>query len=275
VYVAARKLYGLHTAVLAALLLALSPFDIQFAPTAFTDPVMVVLASLSCLLALEGHFVGAGLAVGLAAMTKQTAVFVLPLLALAVMVAPPRRGGLPRAVLGVGAGLVLALLPCLYWDRVIRASWPSFVEVGSAHYGEFDLLPWSSLLPRLRAWLSEARLLTASPVLNGLLLGGVPLLVGVGLWQRRRSPEWRYDWGLAGYALVYLLVHSALSFQLWGRYLLGLVRAGRSSTRAGPPEGGAAGSNAADFRHHHAGAAGRCRGRARAGRAELRVPGRR
>lgn len=223
VYAAAQRLYGTRTAVLAALLLALSPFDIQFAPTAFTDPLMVVLASLSCLLALEGHSLGAGLAMGLAAMTKQTAIFAMPLLGMAVVAAPSRRQGLLRAVLALGAGLVLALLPCVYWDRVIRASWPSFVEVGSAHYGEFNLLPWGSFLPRLRAWLSEARLLTASPALNGLLLGGVPLLLGVGLWQRRRSPEWRYDWGLAGYVIWYLLAHSAVSFQLWSRYLLALV----------------------------------------------------
>lgn len=222
VYAAARRLYGLPTAVLSALLLALSPFDIQSAPTAFTDPLMAVLTSASCLLALKGHFLAAGLAMGLAAMTKQTAVFVLPLLAMAIL-ASRSRTGLSRAALAVGAGLGIALLPCAYWDRVIRASWPSFVEVGSAHYGEFGLAAWSSFLPRLRAWLSSAGLLTASPPLNALFVGGVPLLLAVGLWHRGRGHEWRYDWGFAGYIIWYLLAHSAVSFQLWNRYLLALA----------------------------------------------------
>ncbi|MCL6431410.1 MAG: glycosyltransferase family 39 protein [Anaerolineae bacterium] len=224
VYAAARRLYGLPTAALSALLLALSPFDIQSAPTAFTDPLMVVLTSASCLLALQRRFLAAGLAMGLAAMTKQTAVFVLPLLALAILASRSQRG-LGRAALALGAGVGIALLPCIYWDRVIRASWPSFVEVGSAHYGEFGLAAWGSFLPRLRAWLSAAGLLTASPPLNALFLGGVPLLLAVGLWRRGRGHEWRYDWGLAGYVIWYFLAHSAVSFQLWNRYLLALAPA--------------------------------------------------
>jgi len=55
---------------LAALLLAVSLFDIQFAPTAFTDSTMVALTYATGLAALRGHYLGAGLAMGLAVMTN-------------------------------------------------------------------------------------------------------------------------------------------------------------------------------------------------------------
>jgi len=77
-YALARDLYGRRTATLAALLLALSPFDILFAPTAFTDSLMVALALAACLAALRGRHATAGLLAGAALMTKPTAVFFLP-----------------------------------------------------------------------------------------------------------------------------------------------------------------------------------------------------
>ena len=47
-----RQLYGSTTGLLAAWLVALSPFTILFAPTALTDPLLVMLVLSACLVAV-------------------------------------------------------------------------------------------------------------------------------------------------------------------------------------------------------------------------------
>jgi hypothetical protein len=83
VYRLGRQLYDPVTGTWAALTAALSPFDILFSRTAFTDS-MLVLWMLSALCAVAaGRWFGAGIALGLAFATKQHAVL-LPLLVMAV-----------------------------------------------------------------------------------------------------------------------------------------------------------------------------------------------
>ena len=79
VYYLARRLYGRPTAMAAAALMALSPFNILLAPTALTDPLLVALVLGALCLAVEGHWTGAGVMAGLAAATKQQGLFFLPL----------------------------------------------------------------------------------------------------------------------------------------------------------------------------------------------------
>ena len=86
-----RRTLTVLASLAAALLLALSPFDIQFAPTAFTDPLMVALAWAACLAALRGRHLTAGLAailnhrraqVQTAAVSAWSARFIYPALGL-------------------------------------------------------------------------------------------------------------------------------------------------------------------------------------------------
>ncbi len=97
VYALGRQLYGdVKVGLLAALLLALSPFDILFASTAFTDPLLVALALGALLAAAKGKLGLAGLLVGLSAATKQQGLLFLPLVvAVGVIIsgrlAKPRR----------------------------------------------------------------------------------------------------------------------------------------------------------------------------------------
>lgn len=79
IYALGRSLYGRGVGLLAAFLLAASPFFILFAPTAFTDPLLVLWVLLGCLAAVRGHWVWGGIFLGLAVITKQQGVFFVPL----------------------------------------------------------------------------------------------------------------------------------------------------------------------------------------------------
>ncbi len=226
-YELARELFGRPAAALSALFLALSPFDIQYAPTAFTDPLMVTLCLASCLLAARGRYWQAGLAIGLAAMTKPPAVFFVPLVLFLAGTRLAREGWgrqpLRTAGLQMGSGLMVTVAATFLWSSVIRANMASFVEAGSVHYGGLKLVAWGEVLPRLRGWGQYLQYLTGSAPLNRALLVGVPLLLGYGLWRRRTRPGWLFDWALVGFALWFLAVHTLASFAVWDRYLLGLA----------------------------------------------------
>ena len=56
-----RKLYGNGVGLLAAWLMALSPFTLLFAPTAFTDPLLVMLMLAGCVAAAYGYGIWAGI----------------------------------------------------------------------------------------------------------------------------------------------------------------------------------------------------------------------
>ena len=65
-YGIAARIYERRTALLAAALLAASPFAILFAPTAFTDPWLTLWLMASAWAALAGRSFLAGIALGLA-----------------------------------------------------------------------------------------------------------------------------------------------------------------------------------------------------------------
>ena len=71
------KMYDNSVGVLAAWLVALSPFILLFAPTAFTDPMLVALVLAGCVVALYKHAGWAGFLLGLAIATKQSKTIVL------------------------------------------------------------------------------------------------------------------------------------------------------------------------------------------------------
>ena len=225
-YEIARQLFDRRVAALSALFLAFSPFDIQYAPTAFTDPLMVSLVLGASLLALRRHYLVAGLALGLAVMTKPLALFFLPL---CFSLGPlsgalgEKKGRLLTSGLQLGLGFMAVTLIVAFWDVAIRAGCVRFMAAGSAHYGGLSLVPPQSVLPRLQGWLGQLQYITGSPLLNLLLLVGIPILLGYGLWRRRTRHGWLCDWALAGFVLCFIAVHTLLSFNLWDRYLLGLA----------------------------------------------------
>src|SRR5260221_4473535 len=70
VYAFANRLYNEHAALIATLLLALSPLDLAFAATAFVDPPLTLFILLACLFASRDRWRRAGLFMAMGIATK-------------------------------------------------------------------------------------------------------------------------------------------------------------------------------------------------------------
>jgi len=252
VYYLARRLYDRPTALAAAALMALSPFNILLAPTALTDPLLVALLLGALCLAVEGRWTGAGVVAGLAAATKQQGLFFLPLVVgvgLAGTVAeaslptcsgwicnpavgPPdcKSGGSGKRwrayVFNDGPhfilGFLAAVTPAILWD-LARSQRPGFLQQSAISYGGLAWVAPSQWLARGQGWVDLLWYVTASRPLNFLLAIGVPLLLLYGFLWRKREKEALLDITLGGFGFLFLALHVVLDFQVWDRYLLGLV----------------------------------------------------
>ena len=255
------SLYGRGVGLLAAYLLAASPFAILFAPTAFTDPLMVTWVLAGCLAAARGRAGWAGIFLGLAAITKQQGVFFVPL-ALGLLYTSnskstndkpanlqyPDRTRSPTAASPVSqspisppqiAFFVIAFLAvsgvALGWD-VARARQPGFLAQSLASYGGLSL-SWEPAQEHLLGFVGMLRYATGSPVLNGVILIGLPLLLvaDIFLWlglpkafsgrlDHLRYPfQARVDLMILAFVFLFLVGHALVAFVVWDRYLLGLV----------------------------------------------------
>jgi hypothetical protein len=271
-YHLARRLYGRSTALAAAALMAFSPFNILFAPTALTDPLLVALVLGALCLAVEGRWTGAGVMAGLAAATKQQGLLFLPLVVgvgLAATVAESERVKAASTLaqysrnfllLGVdhsphqklpdcgpaGAvnlnrptpqrwrtyllndgphfilGFLAAVVPAILWD-LARSQRPGFLQQSALSYGGLAWVAPSQWLARGQRWGDLLWCVTASRPLNFLLVIGVPLLLLYGLLWRRRERETLLDITFTSFGLLFLALHLVFDFQVWDRYLLGLV----------------------------------------------------
>ncbi len=115
--------------------------------------------------------------------------------------------------------MALVLLPAFVWDAA-RSQPSGFLESSLNNYGGLRLDP-AGFGER---WLGFGELLgyaTAAPLLNLLFLAGLPLLLIAGNWLDRRAAA--VDWLLTLFAAGFLLLHTLVSFQVWDRYLLGLL----------------------------------------------------
>jgi 4-amino-4-deoxy-L-arabinose transferase-like glycosyltransferase len=229
VYALGRRLFDTRTGLLAALLLALSPFDILFASTAFTDPLMVALV-LGALVAAAGEQPGlAGILVGLAVATKQQGLFFLPLIVAVGLLAPAQTGSkrdvLPTnrlpGWLRIALAFILILVGVLWWD-LSRLQRPGFLAQSLISYGGLAPVHTGTLLQRGAEWLSMVAALWVSPWFNAFLVAALLawLFGGIAGWWQGWT---RIDLALVAFIVAYLLLHWLLGFQVWDRYLLGLV----------------------------------------------------
>jgi 4-amino-4-deoxy-L-arabinose transferase-like glycosyltransferase len=236
------RLYGgWITAVLPSLLLALSPFAIQFSATAFTDPLLVFCVGsrllACCRLQVAGRRIqetgnrqprnrplATGLLFGLAAATKYQAWLVLA--AVGGVGLAEWLAGREWRRFALGLLPVLALL--LAWD-VARTGSFSLWAAQMGNYGGLRPI-WSwELWPRFTGWLALAQYLFASPFWSLLALAAL-------LWpffQKDRSQTHNSQSGppptiqtsqfLSLFLLAYLLLHWFLAIPVWDRYLLPLL----------------------------------------------------
>lgn len=235
VYALGKQLYGdARVGLAAAALLTLSPFDILFASTAFADPLMTVWVLGALLAAASRRMGAAGLLAGLAAATKQQGLLFLPLVVLLAPKLPrparPRKSDWLRFALG----FALVTGAVLWWDAA-RDQRPGFWEQSFISYGGLGPAQPTALGERAVEWLRLVGYFWASPWFNGLLVA--PL----GIWLLKTGyrisgirnrvlgkpdspiPDTRYNLALGGFVIGFLLLHWLVGFQVWDRYLLGLV----------------------------------------------------
>lgn len=259
-YLLGSKLYNEATGLLAAWLTALSPFTILFAPTALTDPTLVALVLAACLAAAYERAGLAGIGAALAIATKQQGIFFVPLIAgclfvtkwqrdrvVGSLVAETRQGPdqsatshvLPSTSYASLAssfflGLFLTFLPFIGWD-LSRSQPSAFFQQSLNNYGGLTL----DVTDFNERWLGFMELLrygTGSLFLNFIFLVGLPILIIYNFYdlytiRKTNSPSPSYplnahlpfDLLLTFFCIVFLLLHTLFSFQVWDRYLLGLI----------------------------------------------------
>jgi 4-amino-4-deoxy-L-arabinose transferase-like glycosyltransferase len=212
-----RLYHEAGTAVLAALLIVLSPLSIQYSATAFTDPLLVALLVLALLLASgQSRPALSGLFMGLAIATKFQAWLFVPLLVGLTWL----QGWSWRQWGRWLAGFFSALFALSLWEVSRRGS-PVLWSNQIVNFGGVRAA-WSwEISPRLWGW---ARILHLS--VGSQILVGLALLAVIVLWihaNRRRDKSGSMDKMLILFVLAYLIIHWLLAVPIWDRYLLPLV----------------------------------------------------
>ena len=234
--VCARRWWGQGAALVAALLAALSPFAVSFAPTAFTDPLLVLAGSLALALAVHRRWFWSGFWLGIAIMTKQQGLLFVPLTIACALCSPENidasarsnaKGTSRRSAVAYSlrflVGLAIVVLPIFYWDSLRWAVAPSPWDLGATNVGGVTLLPAATWIKRTQEWAGLLWYLLASPwAWAAYLLMLAAALVAV---SRRRAPaaSWLPALILAAWTGSLLLLHIITSVQVWDRYLLPLV----------------------------------------------------
>lgn len=222
------------SAVAAALLIALSPFAILFAPTAFADPILVTWVLAALVAVSEGRWGWSGVLIGCAAATKQSGLYFVPLVLALGLVTGVGTGTGWRKVgrwLGrwfIGAGAMAALV--VGWE-VIRQAPTTFWQAGVEANDPGRLIRAVEVWPRLRGWAAWLCAATGSGWLNvGLLV----LVVAGSAWLLSREGPSRGNAAvlvLGAFLAAYFTFHWLVAFPLLDRYMLppvvlGLVLAG-------------------------------------------------
>ncbi len=188
-YGLARTAYGSRVGLLAAALLALSPFAILFAPTAFTDPWLTLWLLLAAWAALARRPFLTGLLAALAVASKQQGVFVIPLVLLLIgspdilsgwTVQPtlPTQASrrMPPFILYLKAfgaallGFALIFGPLTYWDSLRWHNRPSFWDRSLSTYNPLTLAAPAEWLPRLGQWAEQTGYWFGHPIITALII---------------------------------------------------------------------------------------------------------
>ncbi len=222
----AWRLWGRGAAApLAALFVALSPFVIAFAPTAFSDPLMLMWALAGLTAAAGGRWFAAGLLLGCALATKQTGVLFLPLAAALGVAAGLKRPARLRDALAVllrfasGLGVVLALM--LGWEALRGGAGGAWLA-GIVTNNPGGLAAPTELGERALGWLRLLHEFTGSTLLDLTLLtllAALPVLE----FAAGRGRGARASVAILAFAAAYLALHWLAAVPLLDRYLLPLV----------------------------------------------------
>lgn len=207
-------------ALVAALLLAFNPFAVSFAPTAYTDSLLVLWGTGALVAALRGRGLATGLLLGAACMTKQQGLFYAPLV-VALLLSPPLPWR-PRAAKVVWAllGIALVALPVLWWDSQRWAVAPSPWALAQVTYAPLTWLSPTQWLARTQAWTPWLWYLGGSWPVWVLLGAALVVAVGLALAAGWRRPHLAL---MVGWGVAFVVIHVITSVQAWDRYLLPLA----------------------------------------------------
>lgn len=221
----ARALYkDRWTGAMAAAGVVLSPFAVVLSGTAFPDPVVVALGLAACLAAARGRTRWGGLLGGLSFAAKQTGLVWLPLLILIRITRFDFQDAGRRFPLSIIGCWVLVVALVFGWDAArISQGATSFWQVGVVGYGGLRLIWPQELLSRLQGWCELIRYVFASPIVNGLLVVGLPALAAIGIFRHPGERDSLADILLTFFVLFYFLFHWLMALPIWDRYLLPVV----------------------------------------------------
>jgi len=212
-----------RTATSAALLWALSPYDLAFAATAFTDIQATFWILAASLLAVRDRWRAAGIAAALALAAKTNVVVFLPLVVMLglaqALETDGRRRDLIRRIGRFLWPLALGLGILAVWDasRAPR----SFFRLGYERNNPGRLIRSDELWPRLEQWAHWLQFVAGSPLLSAALL--IVILIWLGRGVYRRPPPSTFDGLIAGFALAFLSGYWLIAFNTYDRYLHPLV----------------------------------------------------
>jgi hypothetical protein len=216
----ARSLYHDDAlAALAGLLLAISPYDLAFSATVFTDAQATFWTLIAALFAVRDRWRGAGFAAALMFAAKTNALLFLPLVLALGITHNADLGWQLRDVarrlwrfawpVVIGIGIVVV------WDMA-RAP-RSFLELGYQRNNPGRFVRSDEVWARLEQWGHWFGFITGSDIVNGLALAGGLIWLAAGL--RRPSRATLADWQIAGFGIGWLAWHWLIAFNTYDRYL--------------------------------------------------------
>jgi 4-amino-4-deoxy-L-arabinose transferase-like glycosyltransferase len=198
---------GYAIAIGTGFFLSLSPFEVAFALSGFTDTQAILYLILSLVMSLERRWVVAGLTFGLSLAVKPLGVWFLPTIGLWMIFLRPSKQQWLYWGAGFGAVMVLVML----WDALSGVG--SFWALGGQHYQGGRWVEPALWDERIATWANLGRYLWPHA-----LLGLVTLL---GLWWAQRYTQWVHLHRIvAANLLLYAVCHVVLNFQLFEQYLL-------------------------------------------------------
>lgn len=219
--VTARVLWGAAAGLTAAALLALNPFALSFAPTAFTDPMLVLTGMLALAAAVRGRALWAGLWLGAAVMTKQQGLLYVPLIVGALWLGPRAQATGHRWTRALG-GLLLVVVPVMLWDSLRWRVAPSPWDLSVRNYGPIAPAAPVAWPDRWRLWQDLLYYLQADAV--PWIVGGLVLAcAGVVAWRTRPARPVGMALWLGVWAAAFIAFHVMTTIQPWDRYLLPLA----------------------------------------------------
>ncbi|NDJ77694.1 MAG: phospholipid carrier-dependent glycosyltransferase [Chloroflexi bacterium] len=219
-YALAHALYtDRSVATLATVLWALSPYDLAFAATVFTDVQATFWVLVGALFAARDRWWAAGFALGLVFASKTNGMVFLPLV-LALGIARHARHDwrvwdVVRRVRNLLIPLVMVIGTVTLWDaaRHPRSYW----DLNVARNNPGRLVRAAELWPRLDDWAHWLHYMTGSAVVNVALLAGGGLWLVWGLRTRKRGTA--LDWLLAGFGVAFMGWYWLVALNTYDRYL--------------------------------------------------------